>query len=381
MRHAGRSIGRRGLEMTWDMACRALEVLAPPRQVTQDLPPLRIALVKQSTYTDLYTDPSATTPAALLFSSGHRSGPIGLFAHFDAKFFIVKVEDDPECQAWLEKRQFDTHPDWNELHRAMEAVAVRADSVQWSDFDLVIAMDTAVPSRIARRHPSTLWATMLEHHRLANYRRYCVAPPEGYHALLSQHYGPTPTSCSRRSHVIEWPYGFIRSDTFRLILPDSPKRRKVHYEANQAQPESHYRDLLDPQHVELTAGGNRSLRGHLNELLSARVFFAPRSSRRLWGNSLSEAVAAGCVCIGRRSDYWNPCLIPPGLNCPGDASACELVRNVLDNAEVRLQLLAAQQRRLDWYCFWRPLQQLFQHVTRFGGQLRINNLASSFVPH
>src|SRR6476620_10616017 len=60
---------------------------------------LKICLVKQETFPDLYTN-SNFRGKDLLFSTFHRSGPIGLFQakHFD--FYIIKLSATEESSVW-----------------------------------------------------------------------------------------------------------------------------------------------------------------------------------------------------------------------------------------------------------------------------------------
>ena len=62
---------------------------------------MKIALIKQDTYQDLYVGDKNFTPKELLLSSIMRVGPIGLFTICDADFFIVKEDlEYKECRVW-----------------------------------------------------------------------------------------------------------------------------------------------------------------------------------------------------------------------------------------------------------------------------------------
>ena len=62
---------------------------------------MKIALVKQEVYQDLYVCPVTEKNAAnILFSSMGRVGPIGLMAELDADFYIVKEEPEYETQIY-----------------------------------------------------------------------------------------------------------------------------------------------------------------------------------------------------------------------------------------------------------------------------------------
>ena len=72
---------------------------------------LRVALVKQSSYADLYSLPTRKDGSGcrkgfdIYGSSNFRSGPVGLLANFDCDFIIVNCFDAPECSIWQYRLQ------------------------------------------------------------------------------------------------------------------------------------------------------------------------------------------------------------------------------------------------------------------------------------
>ena len=192
---------------------------------------LRVAVVKQSTYCDLYTDPFAKSAADLLASSIHRTGPIGLFINFDTQFIIVHPEPEAECRVWEEKLAYevkgsDRAERFPKLRKQQAAVSVSARDVDWSQFDLVIAIENAVPSTIAQQYPSVLWCTQLEHHRLAPYQKYLRRAPAGYDAFLHHRYGPNLGSILHKSHVVDFPYGLNSVGGLSSIYSEIPKEKR-----------------------------------------------------------------------------------------------------------------------------------------------------------
>ncbi|HJN17062.1 MAG TPA: hypothetical protein QGH10_16265 [Armatimonadota bacterium] len=338
----------------WAGACKWLEQRESPAKLPH-LTGLRVALVKQSVYTDLYYDPNAKTPLDLIGSSAHRSGPVALLTDFPSQFFIVETEPDDECQVWQEKAR-STHPEWDALTTAMDAVAVPAASVDWGQFDVVLAIENAVPERITRDFPAVLWATMVEHHRMSVYKPYLRQPPSGYDCFLNQHFGPTPRSLRRRAHVVEFPYALNRAGSITDLFGDLPTQNWVVIERNQI--EGSLKDLQMPEGVDSKLCGDRTITDHLRMLVQSKILFSPRAGRRLWGNAAAEAAAADCVVVGNRHSYWNPCMIDPRLHCTTPPAGIKLVERLLADDDEYHDMLTAQRARLDWYAFWRPLQQL-----------------------
>ena len=323
---------------------------------------LRVALVKQTTYSDLYSDPSAQTPRELLESSWHRTGPIGLFTLFNARFFIVHPESDPECRVAEEKLKFGVADpvrarDDAQRRSVQEQVAVLAAEVNWSDFDVVIAIENAVPARVTRQHPGVLWATLLEHHRMEQFPHYLRRPPDGYDAFLNLRFGPNPQSIRRRTHVIDWPYNFNVPDGIAALYPAVSRENLSMLEDHQAPGVKAAFTALDCRWTggEVTV---QSLRQFVQALVRAKVFCAARPLRPLGGLALIDAVAAGCVVVADRSRIWNPFLVTPETNVQSDVQAAKLAERLMKDEVFYHQVRLEQNRRLAWFCCERPLRQI-----------------------
>ena len=91
---------------------------------------LKVALVKQYTYCDLYTKPGRFTPQ-LIFSSNHRSGPVGLMSDIEADFIIVEEASDAECQIWRSKPPLSNRRVADERWERQRSVAKPVDQPDW----------------------------------------------------------------------------------------------------------------------------------------------------------------------------------------------------------------------------------------------------------
>jgi len=364
---------RKGGLAAWSATCRTFErfeesqfsgnsEFQPPKSFARSL---RVALVKQSTYCDLYSNPSAATARELLESSWHRTGPIGLFLRFDARFIIVRPEPDVECRVAEEKRVYglsDPGRARTDAERVgkQSAVAVAADSVDWSEFDLVIAIENAVPTRIALMHPKVLWATLLEHHRMLPYAAYLRRPPAGYDAFLNLRYGPNPRSLGRRAHVIDWPYNFNLPRGISDLYPEVARENRVFLEDHQT---GGIRTALSGMNQDgADAPAAQDLPQFLKSMLRSKVFCAVRPSRPLGGLALIDAVASGCVVLADRSFVWNPFLITRETDVRSVDRAVELTRLLFRDASLFSRIQSEQARRLAWFCHERPLGQFAQLV-------------------
>lgn len=354
----------------WALTCRQLEKreirdwTGSDHRSESGLGSLRVALVKQSSYCDLYADPGATMPYDLLASSWHRTGPIGLFLGCKARFIIVYPEDAPECRVWEEKLVYEQGAGergerFPRIRKAQALVAVEADTVDWAQFDVVIALENAVPAVVTACYPRVLWCTMLEHHRMRPYRSYLAKAPAGYDVFLNLRMGPNPVSLFRKPHVVDFPYGLnVVGGLAEVYRRDAGAARGVMLEDNQDA--SVLGPLLSARGIEWTQGGvpGGSLAHYHKKLAGCRIFLAPKSSRPLGGLAALDAAAMDCLIVGRGADCWNPYLILPELDIGDPERSVARVAELLADEGEFARLLMMQRARMAWFGWKRPWRQL-----------------------
>jgi hypothetical protein len=339
------------------------------------LPPIRvrIALAKSWRYTDLYSysGPDASGTRSLIGSSNFRSGPIGLFVDFGAEYFILASPESAGNAIETEKQHRGyIRPHHPALQEAQRRVAIRPESVDWGRFDLVIAIEDSVPAGVTERYPATLWATLVEDHSLTAFSKYMDHPPTGYDCFLNQHFGPTPRSWRRKQHVIEWCYSYASPGCVRRLLPEVNKEDLVMIDAHEDLCEVRLSPLCD---LPLVQAGGRSPLDHLSLLAKARFYLCPSPSSRRWGNALVEAASAGCVLVGNRRAFWNPCLITPDLHCEDYGAAARLVSRLRSDKNYYERALASQEDRLRRFVWERPFEQVRQYLPAIDRPLSIRN--------
>jgi hypothetical protein len=142
---------------------------------------MKIALIKQVVYQDLYVCENGTAPLDLLFSSIMRVGPIGLFTLCEADFFIVDDTSDEECSTWKK-----VIPDYKEewfkslkKHNITETdfptakflkpgslfsngeFSMNVRDINWNSYDIVISINISIPTNIVLNNLNTLWCYMI----------------------------------------------------------------------------------------------------------------------------------------------------------------------------------------------------------------------------
>jgi hypothetical protein len=238
-------------------------------------------------------------------------------------------------------------------------VAVAAESVDWSQFDIVVAIENAVPAAVTGRYPSVVWCTMLEHHRMRPYWAYLKKPPIGYDLFLNLRMGPNPVSLFKKPHVIDFPYGLNQvSGLARIYQRDAASARVVMLEDNQDA--SLLGPMLEDRGLAWRQGGvpGGSLADYHRKLAGCRFLLAPRSRRPLGGLAAMDAAAMDCLVIGRGADCWNPYLILPELDIGDPVRAVERVAALAKDDVEFDRLLEKQRARLAWFGWNRPWAQL-----------------------
>jgi hypothetical protein len=351
----------------WSRACGLMERF---ENIPQDVPDIlsswKIALVKQVNYTDLYTNPEATTVLELLESSTMRSGPTGFWPDGKPNFFIVQDQADEESRIWEWKLQFERQNPENyisrEKVRALQRQrAIAPDDVDWGQFDLVVTIENAIPARITRQFPQTKWATFLEHHRMPQYRQYLRKPPVGYDYFFTQRYGPNPQNLWQGKHAIDISYGFKRPGDVSKLFPEIEKKPFVHVEDHQnlerirMMAEQHGADPKIFRSSHMT-----SCVDYLRSLAESRVFFAPSSTRPLGGLANVDAVAAGCLVWANKLDLWNPYLVCKEIRSNEILEYLESLAQIICGDCESLCLLLAQKESFQKYVIERPTSQILR---------------------
>ncbi len=167
----------------------------------------KIAFVKQVTATDLYCCSKNASQKEIIFSSFHRSGPVALFTKFNADFYIVNLDSAQECNAWKYNSQEyngsrsplaeiekyineiiskDTPFGKRILNKYPQSTfALNADSIDWSNYDIVISNFISIPSRITQKHSKVIWCYMPSNPDNKVYKESHKKQLDGYDFLLN----------------------------------------------------------------------------------------------------------------------------------------------------------------------------------------------------
>ena len=340
--------------------------------------PYSIALVKQVTYQDLYCCRSDESAAALIFSTFKRTGPVALFTKYGADFFIVHVEPDSECMIWKEKPLFCHQeklsyyeslahkiPKWGKIagHTLPQgAFSVHCSDINWSQYDIVISLDIAVPTRIVKAHPKVLWCYFIGEGVQPSYSASLEKPLAGYDCFLTQDYH---VSKNLKQHVVDFPYMLQYYGCFHeLLCIDTSVTNQAGIFCNGSLDKNQLCLLQNIGSV-YRQPGPISAFDRISTLVQTKYFtycYDQRPGQRtsFRGNALVEAVATGNLVVANDMFFSNTGLL-------SDKTTVRTFQELLDalvyfesNPEEYKKEVELQRTRLQELCCDRPMQELFE---------------------
>lgn len=342
----------------------------------QILRSLRICLVKQETFADLYTRPDLRG-SELLYSTIHRSGPIGLFDAKSFDFHILKISETEESRVWkylnddmdgpvqediLAFRDKTVINGRGEVVTAVpqSRVAVSMDEVAWDKFDVIISINFSVDERIVRKHPNQLWCYMLQEPSMRHYKQSMLTPLFSYDLFLNQKF--TYQFSRRKSHEVNFTYNFMHSDSFRSLRPEKVVARQgvfveIHSVANLTNEQKQHFEKFGPVRFPM----EERFESVLDKMMSSRYFISLRGKHlafKIWGNSMIDAVGAGLLAFGDPREYHNIDLFTSFTSITSVEEFIEKVYLLENNPARYEQERILQRNLLDKYCFYEPLKKL-----------------------
>jgi hypothetical protein len=334
----------------------------------------KIAVVKQVTYQDLYCAPSNASKKDIVFSTFKRTGPAGLFSYLNADFYIVDVEPESECNIWKEKvaggpfgASFyeglkHTIPYWGEVagHTVPQGTfSVSYKTIAWEQYAIVICLDIPIPGAVIQNYPNTLWCYYIGEGNQPSYFKSLGSVIAGYDCFLTQNFNVNPVL---KEHVVEFPYHLQYYGCFHDLLGIDPATTNTTGISSYGNFTKEQKEILSSLMPFNTYEGRISVKTLLGNLINTKyyLFFTNMDQRgHFRGNALPEAVATGNLLLGDPKKFTNTSLFTARTSVSSFAQALERIIYFENNPELFTQELAEQRRRLDYYCFVRPMTDLF----------------------
>jgi len=358
-------------------ALRYLEIGAVPNLTHPALsnpPQGRIAFIKGEYCSHVYGIPGDSSELkALALGTLKTFGPLSLFTRYQCDFRIVKLDPAPECQVWREFFAHDNdlensrriHENFRNLrpegfspnHPTQGELAISVDSIDWKSYGAVIVQDFAVPERIVRQHPEIFWSFWISETGSPCFKEAYRDSPAGYHAFLNGGSRRWRVRPSLRPHALEFPYILQDFATHRLLGAKLWEERSgILLEVNTAR--------TIPKEIRRRLGEIAVVRDNIGcpavrlELLHSCRYFVQMVDKPLWGNSLNEASAAGCLCLGNRASMPNNLSLLTPETVPNSwEEMIALMRRLEAQPSQASGLWHLQQSLTTYYLHQRPLAE------------------------
>ncbi len=304
----------------------------------------RIAIVKESKLEMLYNMPSGNDFKKMILNSNKHSGLVGLFTKFNADFFIIKSTDFP--------------PE-NSPSSAQNNLAIKPESINWSNYDLVIAFDLAIPARIIQQNPKVLWCYLITEPLMPEYQGSLAKPLSGYDLFLNQ-FSASFNLFKQAPHIINFPFNLQYYGCLEELAPNTLEKKErsgIFIEAFTAQ------SLTKEQLASLKQFGeirtvSPDTKTIILDLLKSKYYLRSGGKRKIWGNSLIEAVAAGCLAIGNPRECYNNLLLTRKTSTTSFAKALKKIEFFERNPQAYKKEVKKQRQILNYFFYFKPLLDL-----------------------
>jgi hypothetical protein len=222
--------------------------------------------------------------------------------------------------------------------------AVSPDRVVWSEYEIVISVNHAVPLKIRQEHPEIVWICMPGEGKIPY-------DSNGWDYYISH---DCPASPVLNSRIIDMPYTFLSTKSLNYLNPGlEGERRGIYIEINSVEP-SNRKDWLKyvPLAEKLNDIGYRlnyhpnNTEGHLQLLRKSR-YFLKIGGRSVRGNGFMEAMSMGLICLMRPTDCFGGLMLPAYCYYSSDDELVQKLAELEQNSLLRQHLIDCQREILD----------------------------------
>jgi hypothetical protein len=327
---------------------------------------LNIAVVKNDTYQDLWVSNKTSDKVCILKSSLMRVSPIGLSDIFNTDYIIIKDTNEYPSNIALKVEKTNTTTYSNKIpslhfldesfHKdiCLSSVSLDVDSINWENYNIVIAINMCIPKRVTEKYPKTLWCYYIGENNDPNVE-YIV---DGYDIILNQ-------DIQRQSlpyYSIGFPYTLLNSRSLSSLIEYSGNKHGVFMEINNTieRPVVTVPEFFQRIGIQTTQSiivHNQNIMTNLQNLCASK-YFVKLFGRRVRGNALMEAISCGTLCLINKSLLMYESLIQDSCNVSSETEIINKINYFESNPEEYQKELNEQRRRLDTTYFAEPIRAL-----------------------
>jgi|GEM_PF-7008415 len=318
---------------------------------------ITIAIVKEACYQDLWVGASDEKPEVLAVNTHLRLGPLALISNWNADFIILNSNYESKSNSFRKTQVKKATPSFcRQVERREGAVGENSQTtripleyakdpsaIMWSNYNVVICFNIAVPYKIRIANPQVTWVCLPGEGTLP-----CSI--DGWHYLISHN---CPNSPLPQGKIIHMPYTLLDPFFIESKFASDEKRSGIYLEVNSCAPSkrNNWREniqgldvLIDRTSQDVIYHPNTT-KGHISSLVKSK-YFVKLGGRATRGNSLIEAISAGLVCFLSATDCFGGVPLPSYCYYETELELAEKI-NELENSDLlRLQLVSRQRERL-----------------------------------
>lgn len=335
---------------------------------------MKIALVKQDVYQDLYVCENRASLSELLFSSEGRVGMFSLFSLYDADFYIVEEENTSECHFWkkviphMAKEYVRLKTETLDKLKGMSFhepgsdkpngyYAVKCDDIDWNQYDIVISINISIPTRIVQKYPNILWAYMIGEANFAQDKVYF-----GYDINLNQLI--TGTYDKVRGYI-DFPYTFVGPYCLEKLMKNVLKRESkssgIYAEINTTKERPvkrvpHFEPIGEATGHPIVVH-QQLIKKNLKAIYDSK-YYLKVGGRHTRGNGVLEAISLGTLCLLSPDDLICPQVLPPEAWVFSVEEATEKIKYLDNNPEAYNKLLEKERALLSQFAIEYPMHYL-----------------------
>ena len=337
---------------------------------------MKIALVKQDLYDDLYVCANRTPIEEMFLSTLMRTGPLGLFdPEIDADYFIIREQPEHECQAYKKSNRLPKglkyelqnlpanqikagsfkfkKPLSNHCHSEFSK---NPEDIYWEKYNVVISINVAIPTRIVKQYPKTLWCYMYgEANSETPYPKY------GYDVLITQDImGTVAPSLGK----VDFPYTFLGPKTLENValklFGKNKKKSGVFAEINNTTERPVTKvpclDFVKKLGHEVILH-DQGIKDNLEHLYKAK-YFVKVQGRVIRGDSVIEAISAGTLVLMNPKDLMHAQILPKECWIHNQKEAAALIKQLDADDKLYKKLLEKERELVQRYVVDAPLENL-----------------------
>jgi hypothetical protein len=337
----------------------------------------RIAVVKSYLYQDLWVSPITSDPYTLFKTTLMRCPPIGLTEKTETDYIIVKFTDEYPCNAYKNNvpedpvsfiqrttSKISSLPFLDDKHNSsqtLDSVSVHPEEIDWSIYDIVLTINACIPLSIVQQYPRTMWCYYISE----NDSIYIEQKFTGYTYILNQ-----DVTIPYSPQAIGFPYSMISSKTYSSLynhffncLPPSTKCG-IFMEINNTSERPV--TVAPPEICDIQQATGQPIRFHNQDILEncktlcESKYYIKLLGRVIRGNSLLEAISAGCIILADKNLLLYKDLCHPFCHIHNTNYAIDKILQIEEDEELYETILSWQKEQLDRLYFNAPYNRLIE---------------------